>query len=88
MFYPNINFIRGIIEEYHKALRVVTLLGQTFFAPIIKNMNKLIKNENNRLKYHILMIWIDWMIDDMDDTIEELVESSFLPLSVIIIGVG
>ena len=85
---PNINFIQGIIEEYHKALSVVNLWGPTYFSPIIKNMNKLIKNENNRLKYHILMILTDGMIDDMDDTIEELVESSFLPLSVIIIGVG
>ena len=34
------------------------------------------------------MILTDGMIDDMDDTIEELVEGSFLPLSVIIIGIG
>ena len=34
------------------------------------------------------MILTDGAIDDMDDTIEELVEGSFLPLSVIIIGVG
>ena len=85
---PNINFIQGIIEAYHEALRVLTLWGPTYFAPIIRNMNKLIKNENVKYKYHILMILTDGMIDDMDDTIEELVESSFLPLSVIIIGVG
>ena len=34
------------------------------------------------------MILTDGMIDDIDATIEELVEGSFLPLSVIIIGVG
>ena len=34
------------------------------------------------------MILTDGIIDDMDDTIDELVEGSFLPLSVIIIGVG
>ena len=34
------------------------------------------------------MILTDGIIDDLDQTIDELVEGSFLPLSVIIIGVG
>ena len=48
----------------------------------------MIKEENNNLKYHILMILTDGIIDDIDATIDELVEGYFLPLSVIIIGVG
>ena len=51
-------------------------------------MNNLIKAENNKLKYNILMILTDGMIDDIDDTINQLVAGSFLPLSVIIIGIG
>ena len=85
---PNIKFIQGIIGEYHKAINIVSLWGPTNFMPIIKAINNLIKKENNNLKYHILMILTDGKIDDIDDTIEELVESSFLPLSIIIIGVG
>ena len=34
------------------------------------------------------MILTDGIIEDMDDTINALVESSFLPISVIIIGIG
>ena len=34
------------------------------------------------------MIITDGKIDDLDETIDELVEGSFLPLSIIIIGVG
>ena len=34
------------------------------------------------------MILTDGKIDDIDNTIDELVASSFLPLSVIIIGIG
>lgn len=34
------------------------------------------------------MILTDGKIDDIDKTIDNLVESSFLPLSVIIIGIG
>ena len=85
---PNINYIEGIIEEYHKAIHKVELWGPTFFCPIIRKMNQIIKKENNVFKYHILMILTDGKIDDIDKTIEELVESSFLPLSVIIIGIG
>ena len=34
------------------------------------------------------MILTDGIIEDMDDTINSLVEASFLPISVIIIGIG
>ena len=85
---PNVSYIEGILDEYHNAINKVELWGPTNFAPIIREINKIIKEEKNKLKYHILMILTDGIIDDMDDTIDELVEGSFLPLSVIIIGVG
>ncbi len=85
---PNINLVENIIGAYHNAINVVQLWGPTNFGPIIRGINQIIRNENNKLKYHILMILTDGMIDDIDETIEELVEGSFLPLSVIIIGVG
>ena len=34
------------------------------------------------------MVLTDGIIEDMDDTINALVESSYLPISVIIIGIG
>ena len=40
------------------------------------------------MSYNILMILTDGQIDDMQDTIDELVEASFLPISVIIVGIG
>ena len=85
---PNVIYIQGIVDAYHNAINNVELWGPTNFAPIIRAMNRIIKEQNHKLKYHILMILTDGVIDDMDDTIEELVEGSFLPLSVIIIGVG
>ena len=85
---PNIHLIQNIIQEYHKALTTVQLWGPTHFGPIIQTTNNIIKAENDKLKYHILMILTDGMIDDIDNTINELVNSSFLPLSVIIIGIG
>ena len=85
---PNIQYIEGIIDAYHNAIKKVKLYGPTFFGPIIREMIKIIKFESNISKYHILMILTDGIIDDIDSTIDELVEASFLPISVIIIGVG
>ena len=85
---PNVTYIQGIVDAYHNALNKVELWGPTNFAPILREMNKIIKEQNSKLKYHILMILTDGVIDDMEDTIDELVEGSFLPLSIIIIGLG
>ena len=52
-------------------------------------MNKIIEEQRHKLKYNILMIISDGEIyDDLDENIDELVEDSFLPLSVIIISKG
>jgi hypothetical protein len=85
---PNIHTIPSVIDAYHNALNSVKLWGPTHFGPIIKSTNDMIKAENNPLSYQVLMILTDGMIDDVDNTINQLVEGSFLPLSVIIIGVG
>ena len=85
---PNIHYIQGIIDAYHNAVNAVELWGPTNFSPIIRKMNNIIKEQGHNLKYHILMILTDGIIDDLDETIDELVDGSFLPLSVIIIGVG
>ena len=85
---PNVHLIENIIQEYHKALNSVRLWGPTNFGPILKATNDMIRAENDKLKYNVLMILTDGMIDDVDNTINELVDGSFLPLSVIIIGVG
>ena len=85
---PNINTIPNVIQAYHYALTQVKLWGPTHFGPIIKSTNDMIKKENNIMSYQVLMILTDGMIEDVDYTIDQLVEGSFLPLSVIIIGVG
>ena len=85
---PNIHMIENVIQAYHNALNVAQLYGPTKFAPIIRSTNDMIKADNDITNYQILMILTDGMIDDIDDTINELVEGSFLPLSIIIIGVG
>ena len=58
---------------------------------MINDLNYEVKKELSEgkiMNYHILMILTDGQIDDMEETKDALVEASFLPVSVIIIGIG
>ena len=85
---PEIYTIDNVIKEYRKSFKKLILAGPTEFCPLIKKAIERIKKENNPLKYHILLILTDGIIYDMKETVDALVEGSFLPLSVIIIGIG
>ena len=88
---PEIETIDGILKAYREVLNNSTLYGPTYFHYIIDYLNEKVKKEiegNNYKIYNILMILTDGIIDDMDDTINSLVEASYLPISVIIIGIG
>jgi hypothetical protein len=85
---PNINGIDGVLECYRKNISYLTFYGPTHFAPLIERLVSTVKHENNQKVYTILMILTDGIINDMDATIDALVEASYLPISVIIIGIG
>ena len=88
---PNINTIDGVIQTYRQVLPILRLHGPTYFAPIINELNRNVKENiaaGKTMNYSILMILTDGLINDMDETIDALVEASFLPISVIIIGIG
>ena len=85
---PEIYLVDNIIEKYHECLDRLTFAGPTYFSPIINKVIYTIRENNNPLEYVILMILTDGVIDDLEETIDALVEGSFLPLSVIIIGIG
>lgn len=85
---PNIKFVDNIVEEYHKCLDKIYFSHPTYFAPIINKIIEEIKKQNDIFEYHVLMILTDGVIDDLKETIDALVEGSFYPLSVIIIGIG
>ena len=83
---PNIQYVDNI--EYFACLNKITFAGPTNFAPIINKVIGEIKNEEDIMNYHVLMILTDGKIEDIQETVDALVEGSFLPLSVIIIGIG
>ena len=85
---PEIYTIDNVIYEYHNSFKHLALAGPTNFAPIMKQVIGNIRKEDNILRYNVLLILTDGIINDMNETIDALVEASFLPLSVIIIGIG
>ena len=88
---PNIKYIDGVLKEYRTFITKIHLSGPTYFSPMINDLNVEVKKELDEgkiMNYHILMILTDGQIDDMEETKDALVEASFLPISVIIIGIG
>ena len=86
---PEIHTIDNIIKIYHDCLEKekLTFSEPTYFTPLIKKVISRI-NEGDIHEYHILLILTDGVIDDLQQTIDILVEASTLPLSVIIVGIG
>ena len=85
---PHICTINAILETYRNVIFQLTFSGPTNFGDILRNTIRMIKNENNSLKYSVLLILTDGMICDMNDTIDLIVEASNLPLSIVIVGIG
>ena len=87
---PNIYLINNILIEYRSVLeqKKITLFGPTWFAPIINQAIEITRENPNEDNYQILMILTDGVINDMPETINALVEASFMAISVIIIGIG
>ena len=89
---PNIKGINNILKAYRQSLGRVTLAGPTYFTPVIDKVISEIKYdlENNQEEnhYYILLILTDGCINDMSQTCDKIVEASYLPLSIIIVGIG
>ena len=89
---PNIKEINNILKAYKQSIGKVTLVGPTYFTPVIEKVISEIKYdlENNQEEnhYYILLILTDGCINDMPQTCDKIVEASYLPLSIIIVGIG
>ena len=88
---PAIKYIDGVLQEYRNFITKIHLAGPTYFSPMINDLIFEVEGEieeGQLYNYHIIMILTDGMIDDMAETKDSLVAASFLPISVIIIGIG
>lgn len=93
IYNPEVQGVEGMINAYRSSIQKAPLSGPTYFNNIINYTNgycKGTKDEESQYnqKYNILLILTDGEILDMEKTINAIVDSSELPLSIIIIGVG
>ena len=86
---PNIEKLDNVIKTYHKCIKEnkLTFSNQYRFAPLLRKVISLI-NKKDLFEYHILMILTTGVINDLQETIDIIVEASTLPLSIVIIGMG
>ena len=86
---PNIKDINNVLKAYYDCIgyKKVTFSGPALFTPLIKEVVSRI-NKRDLFEYHILMILTNGEVNDLQQTIDALVEASKLPLSVIIVGIG
>ncbi|CAD8149567.1 unnamed protein product [Paramecium octaurelia] len=88
--YTSAQGLDGIMQMYQNALNYVQFSGPTYFGPLIVEAMKqatMIKQQQLN-QYLILLILTDGAIHDMDQVEQYLEQAAFLPISIIIIGVG
>ncbi|DBA04555.1 TPA: hypothetical protein N0F65_011103, partial [Lagenidium giganteum] len=90
--HPEVEGVDGILQAYTNSFNIVQLYGPTHFAPLIRQAISITRHftamEPNSQKYFVLLIITDGVIMDMQQTIDAIVEASFLPMSIVIVGVG
>ena len=96
----NINFkenaeihgIENVLNIYRESLNRVELSGNTkfsfFLKKVIDNINHVLKYKRKENHYYILLILTDGKVNDLKETIDLIVEASYLPLSIVIVGIG
>ena len=88
---PEVCGIDGVMSAYKETLTKIKLWGPTYFRGVIRNASKIAKEEmeKNPYKYFVLLILTDGAINDMDETIDTIVEAANnYPLSIVITGIG
>ena len=79
-----------LLTAYTAKLREVTLSGPTVFSKVVKRVAQEVKaaKESEPKQYNILIIITDGVICDREATIDAIVYASYLPLSIVVVGIG
>ncbi|KAJ1511749.1 hypothetical protein HMI54_000558 [Coelomomyces lativittatus] len=85
---PQVKGSEGILDAYLRCLPQLRLSGPTCFAPILNEFCNVIQNFPKKKIYFVLLILTDGVICDLQATKDALVAASYLPLSIVIVGMG
>lgn len=84
---PCVNGIDEMVDVYKKAISWTQLSGPTYFSHLLRKVNQLVRNLDPKI-YTVVMILTDGILNDMDATIDAIIEASSMPISIVIIGIG
>lgn len=87
---PTCHKIDEVLNMYRQTLYNVRLSGPTVFAEVIRAAADHAAAElaDHEQSYTILLLVTDGVINDLENTLDEIVRAASLPLSIVIIGVG
>ena len=83
--------IQGVLAAYHQAIAAVELYGPTNVAPVIHHVANFAEQASQNpevQQYFVLLLLTDGVITDMTEAKLAIIRASFLPMSIIIVGVG
>jgi hypothetical protein len=84
---PEVTTIEGVLETYQLAHTIALPSETTNFSKIVKQAAKIAKESKTNI-YHVLLILTDDKIDDIHQTIREIIKASEFSLSIVIVGIG
>ena len=91
IFDPELQGIEEVISAYEDVIPKIQLYGPTHFSEVIHTSVEYAsaaKVSQDKQQYFILLILTDGIINDLDETVDELVLACDLPISIIVVGVG
>lgn len=91
IFDPELEGIDEVIAAYEDVIPKIQLYGPTHFSEVIHTSVEYASAANvsqDKQQYFILLILTDGIINDLDETVDELVLACDLPISIIVVGVG
>ena len=83
---PEVTGIDGIIQSFRTAQTTCNPSSTSKFSPLIKKASDYAKLSDDN--YFILLVLTHGFISDMSETINEIIEASNHPLSIVIVGIG
>ena len=85
---PEVEGVEGILEAYKQTLSMCRLSGPSRFVEILTYAKDVAEKRVKEYAHTILLIITDGTVDDMTRSADVIVDSSGLPLSIVIVGVG
>ncbi|BHF72303.1 hypothetical protein SprV_0401536700 [Sparganum proliferum] len=85
---PSCKGVSGVLAAYNRVASDVRGTAPPNFSPLIKLVNDMARGSHGSSKYFVLLILTTGLVDDWVETRRAVIEASFLPVSIILIGVG